>query len=308
MNPWTISIPSQATLAQTAPRGWWWDTLLSGPALTLLAVAGGCVLLLVLMGWRLRRLSAPVRAARRAKRGGESGVATIEFVLIAPFLLTITLILIQTMLVFTGLFYVNYAAYAAARSAIVYIPADMGVDGPNMLTPVEGRLKYDRVRAAAIIAVMPVSGQEAGGLLSAPAVVAALNDYYAQQGRSAPGWVDNLAQGRLNYAAQHTTLTLMTVEDTGNGRLRFDDIVGGVEVGAKDAVAVEVEHEFALTVPVASQIFQLGGRSGSYTPQTRGASDTPAPPGAWTLITARAVLTNEGIDRNLPDPPRVPRR
>ena len=144
-------------------------------------------------------------------------------------------------------------------------------------------------------------------------MVTALNDYYAQQGRSAPGWVDNLAQGRLNYAAQHTTVSLQTIEQRQDGTLRFSDITSGNEIGPKDAVAVEVRHEFALTVPLASKLFQLGGssdggsNSGSYSPQNRSASGDPGPPGAWTAITARAILTNEGIRRTLPDPPRVPR-
>ena len=120
----------------------------------------------------------------------------------------------------------------------------MGGEAPNTMAPIEGRVKFDRVRAAAIIAVMPVCGQEEGGLASAPAVVTALNDYYAQQGRSAPGWVDNLAQGRLNYAAAHTEVTLMTVVDGGAGP-QFEEIVGGIEVGAKDAIAVEVRRGHA---------------------------------------------------------------
>lgn len=309
-SPWALGD------AVSGSQSWWWQTLTSGPAMTYLAIAGVCVVLLAVLGWRLRRASAPMRVrAHRHGRGGESGVATIEFVLVAPFLLIITLILVQTMLVFTGLFYVNYAAYAAARSAIVYIPADLGFDDPNTITVTEGAEKYDHVRAAAIIAVMPVSGQEEGGLDSARTVVDALHDYYSAQGETAPGWVDNLAEGRLNYAASHTTVTLQTVRVMEDGSVLFDDVFGSATYGPKDAVAVQVRHEFALTVPVASQIFRLSGsrddgaNSGSYDPQTRSAdAGAPPPPGTWTVIRARAVLTNEGIDRTLPDPPRVPRR
>lgn len=322
MNPPLFDIPAVAVGPGTLARAWWWETLTSGSAMTYLGVAGVCLLLILWMGWRLRVTSAPVRARRNrnpagkpADRRGESGVATIEFVLVAPFLLTVTLILIQTMLVFTGLFYVNYAAYAAARSAIVYIPADVSPDGPNVLTPAEGLEKYDHIRAAAVIAVMPVSGQEEGGLQSAPEVVAGLNRFFNARGVTAPNWVDNLAQGRLNYAAAHTAVTVQTVRQLEDGTVLFDDVTGTTEFGPKDAVAVQVRHEFALTVPVASQIFRMtgsrddGANSGTYEPMNRNQrAGTPPPPGTWTVIRARAVLTNEGITRTLPDPPRVPRR
>lgn len=323
MNPLLSDIPAVAVGPGTLARAWWWDTLTSGPAMTYLGVAGVCLLLIVWMGWRLRMTSAPLRVRRdrgdagerAADRRGESGVATIEFVLVAPFLLTVTLILIQTMLVFTGLFYVNYAAYAAARSAIVYIPADVSPDGPNVLTPSEGLQKFDHIRAAAVIAVMPVSGQEEGGLQSAPEVVAGLNRFFNARGVTAPNWVDNLAQGRLNYAAAHTAVTVQTVRQLEDGTVLFDDVTGTTEFGPKDAVAVQVRHEFALTVPLASQIFKLtgsgddGANSGTYSPMDRSRRQgTPPPPGTWTVIRARAVLTNEGITRTLPDPPRVPRR
>ncbi|XAM01354.1 pilus assembly protein [Phycisphaeraceae bacterium D3-23] len=307
----TADIPTALANAAPASQAWWWETLTSGPAVTCLAIAGVCVLLLVFMGWRLRRTS-PSRAG--GGPSNESGVATIEFVLVAPFLLTVTLILIQTMLVFTGLFYVNYSAYAAARSAIVYIPANIGADGPNVLTPIEGGFKFDHIRAAAIIAVMPVSGQEEGDLQMATTLVSGLHRYYSAQGQTAPGWVDNLAEGRLNYAEQHTTVTVQSVNALDDGTVLFSDVTGQVNFGPKEAIAVQVRHEFALTVPVASQLFRLSGsrsdgaNSGSYSPQSRTNNGSPPPPGTWTVIRARAILTNEGIDRTLPDPPRVPRR
>lgn len=296
-------------------QAWWVQTLTSGPAVTYLLIAGACLLLLVTLGWRLRRVTALARErARRDGRSGESGVATIEFALVTPFLLTITLVLIQTMLVFTGLFYVNYAAFAATRSAIVYIPADLGGEEANTITPFVGGAKFDRIRSAAVIAVMPVSGQEDGDLQASDELVDGLNRYFESQGEDPPRWVRNLAAGRLNYAAAHTIVTLQTLRTLEDGTVLFDDATGVTTYGPKDAVAVEVRHEFALTVPLASQLFSLGGsddsgaRSGTYNPENDLGAGAAAPPGSWTVITARAVLTNEGVTRTLPDPPRVPRR
>ena len=197
---------------------WGWETLTSSQSLAYLGVAAGCLLLIVWLVCRLRAISAPTRRTDERRRD-ESGVATIEFVLVAPFLLGITLILVQTMLVFTGLFYVNYAAYAAARSAIVYIPADLAPDGPNTVTPSEGFEKYDRIQAAAVIAVMPVSGQENGEQDSVNELVNGLNRYFQAQGKTPPHWVENLIPGRFNYAAAHTAVTLQTVGAAGR-RLR----------------------------------------------------------------------------------------
>jgi len=294
---------------------WWWSTLTSGQGMLLLALLVGLLLVTLYLGWRLRQV-AKMRLAEGATRptlaqrlADESGTATVEFVLVTPFLLLTTLLLIQTTLVFTGLFYVNYAAYAAARSAVVYIPLYYQ-DQPNTITAIEGGAKFNRIRSAAIVALIPVSGEESGGGGTGPAsdIVEGVRAAYQAQGLDVPGWVDNLLPGRIQYAMNHTTVQLFEVYTDDSGEVVFETAGGVHEYGPRDAVGVEVRHEFALTIPVASQVFTLGGgESGSYSTPAR-SSDSPGPPGRWTAITAQAILTNEGIDRRMPDLPEVPRQ
>ncbi len=292
-------------------QGWWWSTLASGPALTLLAVALLCLLLLVYLGVRLRRVTAAQRRSTvRERLAGDSGVAMIEFVLVTPILLFITLLLLQTALVFTGLFYVQYSAFAAARSAIVYIPSDYG------LPPNEIDLRSDKssvIIGSAMIAVAPVSGRESGTSRTevdvGPMFSRGFSSMYSSLGEDEPPWVNGMLNERLYYAINHTEVELHRVyPGVGDGAVRFEPLDGYTTFGPKDAVAVTVHHEFALTVPLASRAFALAGESGSYTPASRSGSESPGPPGQWTLIKARAILTNEGIDRRLPPAPAVPRR
>ncbi|MFN3165709.1 MAG: TadE/TadG family type IV pilus assembly protein [Phycisphaeraceae bacterium] len=300
-----------AQLSPTPHEGWWWSTLTSGPALTLLGVALGCVLVLVYLGVRLRRVSATQRVSTARQRlADDSGVAMIEFVLVTPILLGVTLLLIQTTLVFTGLFYVQYAAFAGARSAIVQVPMHTTREPTNTIYPVEGSEKYDAIRASAALAVMPVSGREdAGAGVASSEVVAGVRGLYAGRGEPVPAWVDRLLAGRLSYAVNHTEVVIEKVRNGNDAQtVEFEEVTGLTEFGPKDAISVRVQHEFALTVPLANAAFQLaGGRSGSYSPAS-GSSAAPPPPGRWTLIEARAILTNEGIDRRLPEKPPADRR
>ena len=297
-------------LAQLDPAtqgDWWWSTLTSGPALWLLGIAALCLAILLYLCVRLRAVSAQVRKVPVKQRlADDSGVAMIECVLVTPILLIVTLLLIQTMLVFTGLFYVQYSAFAAARTAIVQIPTSS--DEPaNELLPSEGSGKFDAIRSAAVVAVLPVSGREDGSSVASSQIVSGVGEVYAAQGRGEPAWVDEMLGQRLNYAINHTEIQLQRVTANGTESVNFQPVESYTVFSPKEAIAVVVSHEFALSVPLASRVFAAAGPSGSYTPAGRD-SESPGPPGQWTLIEARAILTNEGIDRRLPEAPEVPRR
>ena len=304
-----IGLYALAQLDAPPMRDWWWSTLTGRPALTLLAVGLGCLLLLVYLSVRLRRVSAAQRAgvSLRRRLADDSGVAMVEFVLVTPILLLVSLLLIQTMLVFTGLFYVQYSAYAAARSAIVQIPVDTQAEPMNQVYTSPGSEKFDAIRSSAMLALAPVSGRENGSSVAASEVVAGLKSLYSDQGKPTPAWVDRLLAERLSYAMNHTEVVLERVNVTGDAQtVEFDEVSGLAEYSPKEAVSVRVRHEFALTVPLASEVFALAGQSGSYSPASEN-SEAPPPPGTWTMIEARAILTNEGIDRRLPEKPTVDR-
>ena len=89
-----------------------------------LCVASGLVLLLVqLCGSRIdwRRL-------RHLPRGEEGSVQSLSLVLTLPVFLMLVLFIVQVTQVMVGIMMVNYAAFAAARAASVWIPADVTTD------------------------------------------------------------------------------------------------------------------------------------------------------------------------------------
>lgn len=299
-----------ALLAQieTTQANWWWLTLTSGRSLGLLGFAALCVAVLLWLGFRLRAISLEKRRMPIKQRiADDSGVAMVEFVLVTPILLMVTLLLIQTMLVFTGLFYVQHAAYAGARSAIVQIPSDRG------LPPNEFDLRSDKANAvtsAAMVALMPVSGRESesqsGAIDFGRQLEQSFTAMYRSLGQTPPAWVSSMLAQRANYAVNRTDVRIERVFRVGEG-VRFEPVESYTVFSPKEAVAVHVRHEFALSIPLASRLFTAVGDSGTYAPAGR-SGDSPGPPGQWTAIQARAILTNEGIDRRLPPAPGVPRR
>ena len=136
-----------AQLGSQPPNDWWWAPLTSPAGLVLLSLSLVCLLLIVFMLVRMRHIGSARRAAvtMRQRLAGDSGVAMVEFALVTPFLMFISLLLIQSMLVFTGLFYVQYAAFAGARSAIVQIPS-VAQEPSNYIMPTRGSEKFDAIR------------------------------------------------------------------------------------------------------------------------------------------------------------------
>jgi len=89
------------------------------PLIAVLA-ASFAVLWIVL---RVSRLRLRISRLRNLHRCQEGGVQTLSFVITLPIFLMILLFIVQISLHMIGLITVNYAAYAAARSASVWVPA-----------------------------------------------------------------------------------------------------------------------------------------------------------------------------------------
>jgi len=156
------------------------------PWLALLLVSFACI-------WLLMRINRT--AVRWGRLGGLHGdqvgsVQSLSFVLTLPFFVMIMLFIVQVSQLMIATIVVQYAAYAAARSASVWIPADMlPGEGPNCIStygtdpdapeqtmpildpgdpnygPAQGGLtylvepgsrKHDKITSAAVIACMPI--------------------------------------------------------------------------------------------------------------------------------------------------------
>ncbi|MEL7087241.1 MAG: TadE/TadG family type IV pilus assembly protein [Planctomycetota bacterium] len=325
---------------------WWFSAVAGGAGLRYLviaAVAAAGLLGVVRTLWNLARPTAAGSAAaagRGRRRGaavarmirgwrasrwrlaGESGTATVEFVLVFPAALIICLILLQAVLMFTGNLFVNYAAYAAARAAIVQAP-DGRPGGGGQLS--YGTAAVDAVTRAAAYAMVPVSGPgrasdgsaASGGdglddakTNPAAAFVAGLNAYYGGAD-DAPAWVENLAGARMRYALEHTHIRIYETRIGSNGVPRFvepestlDDngepVSGTVVFGPKDPVTLGVSHRLHLSVPYVSTFFDDGRHA------TLGGGDDDANT-SYANVFATCTLTLEGYDRELPPLPDVER-
>ncbi len=229
---------------------------------------------------------------------GESGTATVEFCMVLPIVLFLCLVLVQSTLLMVGNQFVNYAAFAAARSAIVYIPQDYPGEGEprNTIVPEEGKPKFDAIRAAAYLAVAPVCGKREDGAeaLRTDDYVAGLGDYFSSYGRDAPRWVETLAAARLRYAAANTDVQVMYTLVTRGEVEQFDTATeDGYTFGPHEAVTVRIEHRLNLSVPYVRGLFADGEHGDGR--------------GGYALVTAQYTLTNEGIDPDLPAPPELER-
>jgi hypothetical protein len=278
-----------------------WSALLAGPGggwlvLGLLSLAG-----LIAGGWLLARLHprpAGVSLWQHLRQTRESGVATVEFVLVFPIVMFLALLLLQSTLAMVGNAMVNYAAFTATRAAIVWVPHDtVNLFEPrNTIIPAEGNAKFDRIRAAAVFAVVPISGRLDSSDYPADDFRDGIEDLYSQSGRTPPNWVDTMAAQRVHYAAENTQITLLETQVLGD-EVRFDEITGSAqhEFGPRDAISVRVDHRLNLAVPYVRGIFADGEHT------------TADGPGGYTNVRAQYTLTNEGIDTNLPPLPDLPR-
>ena len=164
------------------------------PWLTLLVVLFVCAYLLVrLSGSRIR-----LGRLRELHRDQQGSVQSLSFVVALPLLVMIILFIVQVSQLMIGTIVVHYAAYAAARSAVVWIPADLtemerancisyydlDPEADDQLVPIldpadenygpveggmtyviaPGSLKYEKITSAAVLACMPISPSRNVGL------------------------------------------------------------------------------------------------------------------------------------------------
>ncbi len=234
----------------------------------------------------------------------EGGTATVEFVLVFPFLLFLGLTLIQASLILAANVVVQRSALAAARTAVVQIPRDFQGEPANVLDG-EDSTKWRSIQDAAWFAVLPICGRDNRGPIDGPGIAQAVGDYTIELNGQSPRWVDNFIARRAYYAANHTTIDVLydpdsyrlTAEDGVDrfaGTIAWTQVSAGHEFGPQDPIAVRITHDLNLSIPYARLIFADARHT---------TGDGPA---AYTRITALAVLNNQGIATALPEAPPVP--
>lgn len=300
---------------------WPWFAMLVG-------TVGGMLLLVRCSGAQLR-----LPRLRRLHDDEQGGVQSLSFVLTLPLFMMCLAFILQISQVLIGTIVVHYAAFAAARSAIVWIPATLGpgneqedcigvrallgeVDGGLQYEIRPGGRKYRQIQFAAALACAPIcpSRETALAREHGHPASAALQRAYAGL---APGAATNprvpmRLDNKLAYSLANTQVRITFVhpnEEPPFARyLILDDIQEFYpnEVGWQDPITVTVTHQFALLpgpgrllakrAPTATSADRLSARIGQ-------SSDVFV-----YAITASATLSNEGEKSVLPYRQQIPDR
>jgi len=155
-------------------------------------------------------------------RKDENGQAMVEFVVVFPVVFLLCLVIMQTFLLLSARQVVNYAAYCAARSAIVFFP-----EGGNAAAK-------KKAKRAAIIACWSISPMKGFG--SAETFIKPIEDMV----EDATGINFELAR-RYNMARSNVSVNLKPAKL--NAKTPHQD------------VTAEVTYHYVMGIPIVNRIF-----------------------------------------------------
>lgn len=251
--------------APALPTGFW------------LCVAGfvlcAGIALVVLTAFVRRVRLARVRSFARDQRG--TTIVSFGFVLFI--LVQLTVLIWQLGFMVSAYLVIDYAAFAAARCAVVLIPPHVSDEEPALTVAnvtLEGSEKGREIAEAAAIVCQPISARHTQG--------AEWNNYTptltSLKGLPGADFLDALDPydfaTRYAYAMRNTHVRLV-VPGTNTGAHAFH---------TGDTVTVEVTHDFSLRVPFAARVF---GRHRE-------------PEGFVTSLTSSATILFEGGNEKVP--------
>jgi len=282
----------------------------------------GATALLILMVRRSRaRWSWRRVAAVAASESG--GVQTLSFVLTFPFFVMLLLFIFQISQVMIGLMVVHYAAFAAARSAQVWIPARTSADRENQVLSTSdvqrtitlnaeavaqsGNQKFERIWSAAVLGCLPIAPSRNVAVPSSPVVLSeqlsALQALYAQFDSSAQtnSMIPARLERKLRYSAAFTTVAL-TFTDRSSGPQRGGNYESynplghpnveylWYEAGWQDPVTVTVMHDFRLLPGPGRWLAKRFGNTDTVAPRIHQTNNV-----RQVTLAASTTMTIEGL-------------
>jgi len=258
------------------PAAWLFRAITSPLFVYCGALLAACGVLFAVLAGVLWQAGRPYRGRRRA----EEGNVLIEFALVLPFLLLLSLLMAQTSLVMVGNVCVHYSAFCAARAAIVTVPKDYGAGEPrNLLRDFSDETsKLHKMRMAAAWALSGVSCGSEEITASQDALADGIGRFFSVQGIEPPAWADQGLARRFTYAMDHTEVTVAPPEvDEDDDDEYFDE---------HEDLHVTVRHTLYLAVPTAAKLFAMfpGGVELDFGDGEYG-----------TVVTASCTLPNEGV-------------
>ena len=224
-----------------------------------IGISVGVGLLVLLMGrlvTLIGRPESPLRGLKRLRRA-QAGQAITEFIIVFWALIMTVTGVMQMGLMYNAKGVTLYAAYAAARSAIVWIPQEVpGEEAPNQLTMSTGLTKYGNIKNSAAIACTPISRRASHVLAGLPVIGPVINNVLtslqAMLG-TVPGVGDAAAYAdRFGYAYALTNVYFVQQGPGGVG------IIGSpgstLNFPPHADITVMVSHCLHLPIPVAADI------------------------------------------------------
>lgn len=186
----------------------------------------------------------------------QSGTSAVEFVLVLPPLAVLLVMILQIALIVQAKFVVNYAAFCAARSAIVIIPDDLGgtrgrrPESRNELASPDASQKIEIIQHAAALPLTAISPLPGAGvarglpvLSNADAIVELFKlAPFDVTPRSMMGQV--MLRAPYAYDERNTAVKVLTQQGAEGGS--FKD---------HDWVTVKVRYRYYLAVPFAKKLF-----------------------------------------------------
>jgi hypothetical protein len=239
----------------------------------------------------------------------QGAVQSFSFVLTVPLFIMFMLLIVQLSQIMIGMMTVHYAAFAAARAAIVWIPAHIATAEP--VNPVEfikpewigaeyrvipGTTLHSKIQHAAVLACAPVApSRDLPGFANPREISEAASAYYAYSLAVAPhlannGRVPARISNKLRYSAAATQLDLRYVSPI------WDRIppIYYPWVGWQDQVRATVTHDFAL-LPGPARVFARRVGSTSATTSDGLSQVLRRRNAVYTIpLTATCTLGNEG--------------
>lgn len=279
-------------------------TPLAGPLynwnVVLYAALGSlCLLAVARLMLGLARVAAfAVKAvfARRRLALGESGQAMTEVAVSFPVLLITTLILMQLALLYQAKNVVTYAAFAATRSAVVWIPAEADGEGKHSMN-VDGGPKYDKVHQAAALACVPISPRASVVLDGMPFLGDLLNAAMPAfdilgSALGLPG--NHISNGLERYAFSTFATQVTFYQGTEDGLEEVSDDASWAYPAGPD-VGVRVTHRYYLPIPLVNRLI-----GDTWSIIDLGPLFSVDLPGRYSMISSRVVLPLEGETGNPP--------
>jgi len=234
--------------------GSYWMRAAFGPfGLRCLAGLSGGVLLLSLLGAWMYYLRGGGRRRAAEVVGAAGGTAIIEFCMLFPIALLLFLVVVQIALMYNANFYVNYAAFCAARSARVW--AEYGSTSDEQYTLIPGPHTQERAEKAAAWACVGISGWKPVRASGRPEAQLAVWQAFLDPRQ--PRWLNERLMRQFTYAREHTRVTILTEPrpDQAGWESFYND---------REPIYARVAHDFHLRVPYAQRFLGDPHGSGSF--------------------------------------------